>query len=66
MKNREAGEATRVEEVQGEIRPAIKTERWHRRPSTNRYPTRYKALAIKALIMSELKKTTEKPNHGKV
>ena len=62
----EEGEATRVEELREEISPAIKTERWHRRPSTHRYPTRYKSLAIQAIIMSELTKTIEKPNHGKV
>ena len=39
----EAGEATRVEEVQEEMGPVIKTERWHQRPSTHRYSTRYKA-----------------------
>ena len=48
------------------MRPAIKTEIWHRRPSTHRYPTRYKALEIQAIIMSELTKTIEKPNHGRV
>ena len=49
-----------------EMRPTIKTEIWNRRPNTNRYPTRYKALAIQAIIMSELTKTIEKPNHGRV
>ena len=64
VKTREAGEAKRVEEVREEIRPAIKTERWHWRPSRHRHPTRYKALAIQSITMSELKKTTGKPNHG--
>ena len=66
VKNREAGEATRVEEVREEIRPANKTEMWHQRPSTHRYPTRYKAVAIQAIIISELTKTIGKPNHGRV
>ena len=65
-KTRKARQATRVEEVQEEIRPTIKIERWHRRPSTPRYPTRYKALAVQAIIMSKLTKTIEKPNHGRV
>ena len=56
VKTSKAGEATRVEEVREEIRPAIKTERWHRRLSTHRYPTRYKKLAIQSIIMSEPKK----------
>ena len=55
-----------MEEVREEIRPAIKTEIWHRKPRTHRYPMRYKALAIQAIIMSELTKTIEKPNHGRV
>ena len=44
---------------------AIKIEIWHQRPITHRYPTIYKALAIQAIIMSELTKTIEKPNHGR-
>ena len=48
-----------------EIRPAIKTERWHIIPSTHKYPTRYKALLIQAIIMSEITKRIEK-NHGRV
>ena len=65
VKTSEAGEATRVEEVREGISPAIKSEIWLRRPSTHRYPTRYKALKIKAIIMCELKKTIEKPNHDR-
>ena len=52
--------------MQEEIRPAIKEEIWHRRPSTHRYPIKYNSLAIQAIIMSELTKTIEKPNHGRV
>ena len=66
MKTCDAGEAARVEEVQEEIRPVIKTERCHIRPSTHKYSMRYKALSIQAIIMSELTKKTEKPNHGGV
>ena len=66
VKTRKAGEDTRVEELQEEISPTIKTEICHRIPNTHRYPTRYKALAIQAIIMSELTKTIEKPNHDRV
>ena len=55
VKTREAGEdtsTTRVEEVREEIRPAIKTELWHQQPIKHRYPKRFKALAIQAIIMS--------------
>ena len=52
--------------MKGEIRPAIKIERWHRRPSTHRYPMGYKALEIKAIIMIELTKTIGKHNHSQV
>ena len=66
VKNREAGEYTRMEEVREEISPTIKTEIWHRRQITHKYPTRYKVLALQAITMSELKKTIEKPNHVRV
>ena len=66
VKTRVAGEATRVEEVREEMRTTIKTEICHRRIRTQRYPTRYKALAIQAIITSELKKNIETPNHGRV
>ena len=65
VKIRETGEATREEEVQEKIRPAIKIERWHIRPSIHIYPTRYKTLAIQSIIMNEPTKK-RKPNHGRV
>ena len=52
--------------MQEEIRPTIKTERWHRQPSMHRYPTQFKALTIQAIMVSELGITIGKPNHGRV
>ena len=63
VKTLDSGEDTRVEEVQEEISTSIKIERWHQQPSTHRYPIRYKAVAIQAIIISELVKAIVKPNH---
>ena len=66
VKTWEEVEATRVEEVREETRPAIETERRHLRPSTHMYPQKFKALAIQAIILSELEKTIGTTNHSRV
>ena len=58
--------ATRVEEVQEEIRPPIQTERWKLQLSTHIYPTLLKVLSVKSIIVSEIVNTMDIPNHNRV
>ena len=46
LKSCKAVESTRVEGVWEYIRPPIQKERRKQKPSTHRYPTRFKALAV--------------------
>ena len=61
-----AVEATRVSEVQVEIRTSIQTERWKQQLSTHIYPTQVKALTVQEIVFSELLNIIEISNYNRV